>query len=155
LNELFHQKFRELLLHAAARERLFCPGYCLMPDHIHFIWMGMRRESDQLNGMMFFRMHLGRLLRPHELQHQACDNVLREEDRKRGAFAKVTFYILENPVRAHLAGKAKEWPYIGAVVPGYPDLHPFEGGFWETFWKVYVKSREAEPAPPPGAPLPQ
>jgi len=151
LNESFHQKFRELLLHAAAREDLLCPGYCLMPDHIHLIWMGMRRHSDQLNGMMFFRTHLGRLIRPHELQHQACDNVLREEDRKRGAFAKVTFYVLENPVRAGLSDKATAWPYIGAVVPGYPDLHPFEEGFWETFWKIYVKLREAEP-PLPGPP---
>ncbi len=45
----FHAAFRELVLHAAALEDLFCPAYCLMLDHLHLIWMGMRRESDQLN----------------------------------------------------------------------------------------------------------
>jgi len=31
LDENFHLKFRELLLHAAAREGLFCPVYVPMP----------------------------------------------------------------------------------------------------------------------------
>jgi REP element-mobilizing transposase RayT len=153
LNESFQQRFRELILHAAAREHLFCPAYCLMPDHLHFIWMGMRRKSDQLNGTRFFRTFLNKLLHPHRLQHQACDNVLRDEQRKRGAFAKVCFYVLENPVRAHLVEKATGWPYLGAVVPGYPDLHPLEESFWETFWKIYVKIREQEPLPPGPPPL--
>ena len=33
LTESLHLKFRELMLHAAARENLLCPSYCLMPDH--------------------------------------------------------------------------------------------------------------------------
>jgi hypothetical protein len=33
LTPAFHATFREMMLHAAARERLFCPIYCLMPDH--------------------------------------------------------------------------------------------------------------------------
>jgi putative transposase len=53
LDDLFHLKFREMLLHAAARESLFCPAYCLMPDHIHLMWMGLRRDTDQKNGMSF------------------------------------------------------------------------------------------------------
>src|SRR5262245_5348867 len=48
LNESFHFAFRELLLHAAAREGLLCPTYCLMPDHLHLVWMGLRLDSDQL-----------------------------------------------------------------------------------------------------------
>ena len=47
LNDAFHAHFREVMLHAAAREGLFCPTYCLMPDHIHLVWMGMRRKSQQ------------------------------------------------------------------------------------------------------------
>ena len=41
------------MLHAAAREGLFCPVYCLMPDHLHLVWMGLRLDTDQLNGMAF------------------------------------------------------------------------------------------------------
>lgn len=65
LNELFHARFRELMFHAAARENLFCPAYCLMPDHIHLLWMGLRHESDQRSGMKFLREHLGAALNPH------------------------------------------------------------------------------------------
>ena len=58
LNPLFHARFRELILHAAAREQIWCPVYCLMPNHFHLVWMGVRRESDQLNAMRFLRRQL-------------------------------------------------------------------------------------------------
>ena len=46
------------MLHAAAREGLFCPAYCLMPDHIHLVWLRLRLDTDQLNGMSFLRTYL-------------------------------------------------------------------------------------------------
>src|SRR5271157_1254675 len=52
-------QFRELMLHAAAREGLLCPAYCLMPDHLHFVWMGLRHDTDQRNGVKFLRAQLG------------------------------------------------------------------------------------------------
>ena len=58
LNTLFHARFRELMLHAAARIQLLCPAYCLMPDHLHLVWMGLHQQSDQLNAMKFLRIHL-------------------------------------------------------------------------------------------------
>jgi hypothetical protein len=58
LDERFHSAFRELVLHTAAREGLFCPTYCLMPDHLHLVWTGLRLDSDQLNGTAFLRTHL-------------------------------------------------------------------------------------------------
>src|SRR5882724_2956730 len=70
LNDSFHLAFRELLLHAVAREGLICPAYCLMPDHIHLMWMGLRGDTDQKNGMAFLRTRLERLLSPHKLQPQ-------------------------------------------------------------------------------------
>jgi hypothetical protein len=69
LNEAFHAQFREMMLHAATREGLFCPVYCLMPDHRHLVWMGLRRNSDQRNGIKFLREYLGPALRPHRFQH--------------------------------------------------------------------------------------
>ena len=99
LNELFHARFREAMLHAAAREGLFCPSYCLMPDHIHLLWMGLRRDSDQRNGMKFLREHLGTALHPHRFQHQAHDHVLREEERQRGAIAEPSSPAIPNCIR--------------------------------------------------------
>ena len=37
LTDGFHAVFREMMLHAAAREGLLCPAYCLMPDHLHLV----------------------------------------------------------------------------------------------------------------------
>lgn len=141
LNEVFHLRFRELSLHAAAREGFFCPAYCLMPDHIHLIWLGLNRDTDQRNGMSFLRTHLEPLLSPCQFQPQAYDHVLSEEERKRDAFAKTCFYILANPVRAGLIQESDRWPYCGAIVPGYPQLHPLGTHFWPLFWKLYSAAR--------------
>ncbi len=142
----FHYTFRELMLHAAVRYQVWCATYCLMPDHLHLLWMGMRRASDQRNAMKFLRTELEPALgEGREWQHQPHDHVLREEERKRNTFAQTCFYILANPVRARLVGESDRWPFSGCVVPGYPRLHPQDADFWPVFWKLYVTSREAEP----------
>jgi len=141
LNETFHARFREVMLHAAAREGLSCPTYCLMPDHIHLVWMGLRRDTDQRNGMKFLREYVGKLLRQHHFQHQPHDHVLREEQRKKQAFSKVCFYVIDNARVAELVKHPKDWPFAGAVVPGYPELHPLEEDFWPLFWKLYPAAR--------------
>jgi putative transposase len=144
LNEAFHFRFREIVLHAASREGLFCPVYCLMPDHIHLLWLGLDRDTDQRNGMSFLRTHLKPILGPFKLQHQAHDHVLSGEERKRNAFAKICFYILANPVRAGLIKQTEAWPFSGSIIAGYPDLHPLDAGFWPLFWKLYLSTRSAD-----------
>jgi putative transposase len=153
LDERFHCHFRELLLHAAARESLFCPVYVVMPDHAHLVWMGMRLESDQRNAMKFLRKHLAAELARRsptgvefELQKQSHDSVLREKDRLRGAFQRTCFYVSDNPRRKELVKHPSQWPYLGAVVPGHPFLHPLAKEFWEQFWKLYEQRREPLPA---------
>jgi hypothetical protein len=135
----FHKSFRELMLHAAAREGLVCPIYCLMPDHLHLVWMGLRLDSDQINGMAFLRTYLEPELSPRKFQPQAQDEVLRAEQRKRNAFAKVCFYIAANPVRADLIAEKEVWPFTGCLIPGYPKLNPQVEDFWPKFWRIYSK----------------
>jgi hypothetical protein len=127
---------------------------------MHLIWMGLRVSSDQRNAMKFLRTHLGAELARRspsgvefELQKQSHDSVLREKDRVRGAFAKVCFYVLDNPRRKELVEHPREWRFLGAVVPGYPFLHPLAEDFWELFWKIYQEQRE--PAPREAPPLAQ
>lgn len=141
LNETFHQRFREILLHAAAREGLICPTYCLMPDHIHLVWMGLRLDTDQRNGMKFLREHAGKLLAPHRFQHQPHDHVLREEQRRREVFRTVCFYVIDNARVEKLAVRLEDWPFAGCVIPGYPAMHPLEEDFWAQFWKLYLAAR--------------
>jgi REP element-mobilizing transposase RayT len=144
LDERFHGQFRELMLHAAAREGLLCPIYCLMPDHLHLVWMGLRLDSDQLNGMAFLRTHLEPALAPEHFQHQAHDHVLKEKERRRNAFSAVCCYIIENPLRAELVKAVAEWPFSGGVVPGYPTMHPLQDNFWAKFWKRYQVTKHSD-----------
>lgn len=146
LNEAFHAHFREIMLHAAARENLFCPTYCLMPDHIHLVWMGMQRDTDQKNGMKFLREHLAPKLQPHRFQHQAHDHVLRAEQRRRNVFARICFYVIDNARKDGLVGHPEGWQFFGAIIPGYPTMHPLKDDFWPKFWKLYT----AELAPDAG-----
>ena len=89
--------------------------------------------------MAFLRTHLARAIRPHRFQPQAHDHVLRTPQRRRGAFVNACSYILANPVRAGLSGTAEAWRFSGAVIPGYPDLHPAREGFWKIFWGIHAK----------------
>jgi REP element-mobilizing transposase RayT len=139
LDDKFHASFRELVLHTAAREGLLCPAYCLMPDHLHLIWMGLRLDSDQRNGMAFFRTHLEPKLVSAKFQHQPHDHVLKQEERRRNAFATVCHYILDNPLRAGLVEHSNDWLFQGALVSGYPNSNPLDDDFWPRFWKSISK----------------
>jgi putative transposase len=142
LTDGFHATLREMMLHTAAREGLLCPAYCLMPDHLHLVWMGIRRETDQRNGMKFLRAQLGLFLQPAKFQHQAHDHVLTNRERQRRAFSVACAdYVLLNPLRAGLVKTPETWPYLGAVVPGYPRLDPFDADYWPWFWKHYFAVR--------------
>jgi putative transposase len=142
LTPTFHYAFRELMVHAGARHGLLCPVYCLMPEHLHLVWMGLRLNSNQLHAMAFLRTYLPPLLAPAELQHQAYDHVLRDEERRRNAFAATCGYILTNPVEAGLVTRPEDYPFSGAIVPGYPRWHPRDQRFWPRFWSLYTKSKD-------------
>jgi len=132
------------MLHAAAREGLLCPAYCLMPDHIHLVWMGLRHDTDQRNGTKFLRAQLGLYLKPAKFQHQPHDHVLKPKERQRKAFGMACAdYVLLNPFKAGLVKKPSDWPYLGVVIPGYPRLSPFDDDYWPWFWKHYHAVRES------------
>jgi putative transposase len=155
LDDQFHAHFRELFLHAAAREGLFCPAYVLMPDHLQLLWLGLRVASNQANAMRFLRKYLQREFTrrspsgvEYRLQKQSHDSVLTEKDRTRGALAKACFYVLDNPRRKGLVKHPRDWRHLGTVVPGFPFLHPLEEDFWPSFWKFYQNQREPTPQAP-------
>ena len=92
--------------------------------------------------MKYVRKQLNWILRQVgvELQKQAHDHVLREEDRERDAFINVAAYIRMNPLRARLVeGEEclRDYPYLGCVVPGYPELSIWDRRYWDRFWKIY------------------
>jgi len=138
---IFYYKFREILTHAAFRFGFCCPIYCCMPDHIHLLWVGILSGCDQRNAMRYFRKQLNPVLEKLgvQFQLQPYDHVLREEERERAAFEEVAEYIARNPERKKLVppdGFAK-YSYTGCLVPGYPELKPFEADYWDRFWRIY------------------
>jgi REP element-mobilizing transposase RayT len=135
-----HRQFRESQLHTLSRYELLCPVYCLMPDHLHFVWFGLSEASDQDLAASFFRRFFNAALKPRgqELQRQPWDVVLREKDRERSAIASACFYIAENPVRAGLVPTAAEWPFSGSLAAGYPEFDWRQDTFTERLWTVYA-----------------
>lgn len=140
----YHARFRELLLHTLFRFDLVCPVYCLMPDHMHLLWIGTKTDSDQQTGIAFLRRHLNPILAPYRLQKQAYDHILKESEREKNAFQSLVFYILENPVRQGLVLQRERYDYNGSLVPGYPDLDVMTDDYWQRFWPIVQKLTEKE-----------
>lgn len=143
---IFYYKFRELLTHTAFRYGFTCPIYCCMPDHIHMLWLGVLESCDQRLAVKHLRKHmndaLGKL--KFKLQRQPYEHVLKDDERERGAFEAVADYIARNPERKQLVpidGYAS-YQYTGCLVPGYPELKPFQPDYWDRFWRTYSYLRE-------------
>jgi len=119
------------------RYHLCCYSYCLMPDHGHFLIIGLNERSDQLAFVREFTRAWNQLLRPVQLSRQAYDTVLREEDRQGTAFSDLANYIWHNPVRAGFVDDWREWAFLGTALPGYRTLDPRKDYFRENFWKAY------------------
>jgi len=113
-----------------------------MPDHLHFILLGARLQSDQRVAVAYLRTHLKNLIAPVRLQPQPHDHVFTKEERNRRAFAKVCAYIANNPVRKELSANPQDWPYTGALIPGYTATNPLTPDYWPWFWYVYHKHRD-------------
>lgn len=141
LNPVAHLGFREAFLHACVKFEMLCPVYCLMPDHIHFVWVGSAAISDQRAAIVYFRTNTGSLLKPFKWQREPFDHVMRDAERRRGAFAKICDYVLENPARASISERGSHYPFSGSCIPGYPNLSPHRADFWEVFWKIFETKR--------------
>lgn len=138
LDTTHHAALRELLLHVCHRYELACPAYCLMPDHAHFLFIGLADAADQRLAIAWLRRHWNTLLAPaFTLQRQAHDHVLRDAERAHDAFPKIATYILANPERAKLISRWPDWPYLGAIFPGVHPLNPRATDHWERFWREH------------------
>jgi putative transposase len=70
--------------------------------------------------------------------------IARTEERERSAFENVAEYIARNPERANPvpSDKYHDYKYTGCLVPGYPDLNPWQNDYWDLFWRIYSRLRE-------------
>ena len=137
LDARMYYRFRELLTNSQFRYAIACPIFCVMPDHIHLIWMGILESTDQKLAVRpcdtRFNDSLSRI--GYELQDQPYDHVLQQDERQEDALMATCEYVARNPERAGLVavdGYA-EYPYSGCLVPGYPEMKPFASDFWTRF----------------------
>ena len=141
LTSQFHSRFRELLTHTTFRFAIVCPIYCLMPDHMHFVWIGVDERSDQLKATKYFRKHVGVELRKQRFsfQHQSHDRVLRSDERCEDELGDLIEYIARNPERRGLVepNGFRSYPYCDCLIPGYPELCPWQDDYWPRFWRTY------------------
>ena len=145
LSATFYYRFRELLTHTAFRYGIACPIFCLMPDHLHMVWMGLFESSDQRLAIRHFSKSCNESLNRigFELQDQPYDHVFTEDERKDQEFQNTCMYIARNPERAGLVeidGYSK-YRFSGCLVPGYPQLRLFTDGFGDEFDRIisYLK----------------
>jgi len=140
-----YYKYREILTHTMFRYGLCCPIYCCMPDHIHLLWVGILDGSEQRNAAKFFRTQMNGVLEKVgvQFQEQPYDRVLREEQRERTGFEDLVEYIARNPERANLvpADAYRHYRYTGRLMPGYPDLTPWQDNYGDLFWRIYASLR--------------
>jgi hypothetical protein len=104
------------------------------------VWMGLCDGSDQLNAIKHFRTNCNASMKRigFELQDQAYDHVFKDEERHDVEFRNVCEYIARNPERkglVELDGYAS-YRFTGCLVPGYPELRPFDAEFWGDFDKI-------------------
>lgn len=143
---VFYYKLREILAHTTFRYGLCCPMFCLMPDHMHFLWVGILQGTDQRHACKYFRKQMNSILEKLGIcfQKQPFDHVLTEKERERGAFEAIAEYIARNPERASLVrtDAFRTYPYTHCLVPGYPELNPWQSDYWERFWRAYSYLRD-------------
>ncbi|QDT02909.1 hypothetical protein K227x_12880 [Rubripirellula lacrimiformis] len=140
LDARFLYKFRELLTHVAFRDQIACPIFCLMPDHMHLLWCGLAESSDQILAAKHLRSDLNDCFRRigYQLQTQAYDHVLKDDELELGAIEAVAEYIARNPERKKLVGvdQFAKYPYTNCLLPGYPQLRLFQADSWNRVWRT-------------------
>ena len=141
-------RFREILTHAAFRYRFACPIYCLMPDHMYLLWVGLASCSDQLNAMQRFRLDMNDSLKRIGVmfQKQAYDHVLKERELERNAIEATAEYIARNPERRGLIpvdGYAN-YPFTSCLLPGACQLRLFRETGWDEIWRTMTFLKRTE-----------
>ena len=148
LDARFLYRFREILTHVAFRYQIACSIFCLMPDHIHMLWVGLSHESDQLIAMKRFRNDANESLRRigFEFQKQAFDHVLKEKEIERTAIENTSKYIARNPERKGLvaADEFANYSYTGCLLPGGPQIRLFGPEGWDEVWRTLAFLRRTE-----------
>ena len=105
-----------------------------MPDHVHLLLEGMSDGADLREAMRVWKQvsaHDWKARSGTSLwQSGFHDHVLRADDDTHG----VVGYILMNPVRAGLASRPSDYPWLGSLRYDVADLAAHAGA-WTPNWR--------------------
>jgi putative transposase len=92
-------------------------AFCIMPNHVHVVFTPLRRDDGTYHSLSsIMRALKGPTARKANLalgrsgsfwQHENYDHVVRDE----AELARITAYVLDNPVKAGLTGSRGEWEW--------------------------------------------
>jgi len=104
------------ILRSAAEWDFVVIAYCFMPDHLHLLVEGSEETADLTAFARDVKQRTGYHWRDKRSgilwQHGYYDRVLRDGEPP----LAVARYILENPVRARLVVRPRDYPYSGSHV---------------------------------------
>ena len=103
-------------------------AYCVMPDHVHILGLGISDTSNAATFMQRFKQLTGfRFAKTHSKpfwQQSFYDHAARlEED-----LLPIARYILDNPIAAGLVAPGGEWPWSGGTFLAREDDATRAGG---------------------------
>jgi len=109
-------------------------AYCIMPDHVHLLLEGTSDGAELREVMRIWKQvsaHDWKTRSHHTLwQSGFHDHVLRADEDTRG----VVRYILMNPVRAGLASRPSDDPWLGSLRYDVAELVEHAGS-WKPGWR--------------------
>ncbi len=95
-----------------AKERIHLEAVCIMPDHVHAVFI--LNKDEVISKLMyshkrFTGARINQILNRQGAlwQDESFDKILRN-----GTLSNAIEYVLMNPVKAGLAADWREWPYI-------------------------------------------
>ena len=112
----------EQILRSARESEFEVIAYCFMPDHLHLLIEGAAESSDgkefiarakQYSGYYYAQRYGSRLWQRYGFEH-----ILRDDE----ITLVVARYILENPVKAGLARRVEDYPFVGSLVYKLTDI---------------------------------
>jgi len=105
-----------------------------MPDHVHLLLEGADDTADVVEAMRLWKQRTAFAWKQRTgarlWQKGFHDRLLRDDDDTRA----VVRYLLENPVRAGLVRRVKDYPWLGSSRYTLDDLL-VRAGDWSPVWK--------------------
>jgi REP element-mobilizing transposase RayT len=113
---------RDVVVDVAQHSEFDLIVYCFMPDHLHLLLSARSDTSDLERFMKLVKQKTGFTHKQdcgkNLWQPGYYDRVLRGDEDT----LTVARYILENPVRAGLATRLREWPLAGSPIYTWEEL---------------------------------